>query len=130
MPIQPSPVPPRPVTATGAHYPSRLDDARAIAAYIASCSTGDVDEDMIEELFAGAHAELTLVPISELREGHPDGNVPSAAKARKYARMPVATMPPLVVEDGTTWDGNHRLRVRRACGDTQCWIYAITYDDD
>jgi hypothetical protein len=89
--------------------PLLLADNVAIAEYIAALSTNAVDEEMIEDLFRGCSAVLKLLLLDSLCEGRADGNIRSYAKKRRYAKKPVRTMPPIVVDEGDIQDGNHRL---------------------
>jgi hypothetical protein len=102
----------------------RLKDSREIADYIQSIASSYVDHEMIVEYFRGASAELKWVPIAELRPGHPDANIPSARKLKRYLKMDPATMPPLVVEEGEIMDGNHRYRVaqKRGLSELLCYV--------
>jgi len=124
------PIPPRPVDSAGVPYPDRLNDERAIAAYIATLSPRYVDEQFVEEAFWGGCAVLRLLPVTDVREGHADGNIRSVEKERRYRRLPAETLPPILVEDGETQDGNHRLRLQRDRGQTHVWVYDVHYPDD
>jgi hypothetical protein len=106
-------------------YPAVLEDAEAIASYIADLSPTEVDEEFIAEHFWGCRAELRMVPVSELREGDADTNMRSLKREKKYAKMDLATMPPLVVENGEIKDGNHRFRVAIAKGATEVPCYVV-----
>lgn len=106
-------------------YPPTLADNYEIAAYIESIASDYIDEEMMQEYFNGAHAELRLVPIGEISEGNPDGNVRSAKKERAYSKLSIDTMPPLVIEDGIIQDGNHRFRVAKKAGATALWCYVV-----
>lgn len=109
-------------------YPPRLEDEFAIANFIVEQSTSDVDEELVEEYFRGAHGVLREIPLGELQPGSSENNTPSPAKERRYARMNPDTMPPLVVENGTIADGNHRYRVLVARGAETAWCYEIVYE--
>lgn len=113
---------------TSSAYPPILEDEFAISAYITEQSPSDVDEDLIEEYFCGAHGVLCEVPLADLEPGSLENNLPSPAKERRYARMDPNTMPPLVVEDGVVIDGNHRYRVLLARGAKTAWCYEIKDD--
>jgi hypothetical protein len=104
-------------------WPARLDDSRMIARYMDSISSDYVDVDMVEEYLQGAHADLKLVPIDELSEGNQDANIRDPRKEAKYSKLDMATMPPLVVQDGVILDGNHRYRIAKAKGVTALWCY-------
>jgi hypothetical protein len=106
-------------------YPDILEDSRAIADHIAALSTGEVDEKMIEEYYGNARATLRFIPMDELQEGPAEANVPSAAKQRRYAKLPALTRPPIVVQFGHIEDGHHRYRVARAAGEPGLWCYDV-----
>lgn len=101
-----------------------LKDGWAIAAYIASLSSDDVDEEYIFEHYRGCRAVLRMVPVAKLTAGDADHNIPSKAKARRYAKLALDTMPPLVVEDGQIMDGNHRFRdaIKKGATDVPCYV--------
>jgi hypothetical protein len=88
-----------------------------------------VDEEFMEECFRGTHAVLREIPVAELREGDSDHNIPSKAKEKRYRKLPLSTMPPLVVEDGEIQDGNHRFRVAVAGGAQAVWCYDVIDGD-
>jgi hypothetical protein len=102
-----------------------LPDARALAAYIDTWSSGFVDTERIEENYFGAGARLELVPIDQIKPGPDEVNVPNAKKEARYAKLPLETMPPLVIENGIVEDGHHRLRVAKAKGATAVWCYVV-----
>lgn len=107
------------------HWLSVLSDEQAIAQYIDENSSAHVSAEEIEEYFSGCGAILKLVPISELTEGNPDGNVASARKQKKYDKLPLETMPPIVVENGEVMDGNHRYRSAMKAGAQSMWCYVV-----
>lgn len=107
--------------------PKVLEDNRAIAEYIGGLDER-VDQEMVEEHFFGAHAALTLLPIESVKEGNPDGNMRSAAKEKRFAKMDLGTQPPIVVDNGVIADGHHRFRVAKAAGATDILAYVISYD--
>jgi hypothetical protein len=113
-----------------ADYASTLPDGRAIAQYIASIASGYVDEEMMEEYYRGAKAILSEVPIASLQEGPEAGNIPSKSKLRRYQKMRLETMPPLVVQDGAIEDGNHRYRAAKASGAETVWCYVVVDEED
>jgi hypothetical protein len=102
-----------------------LSSPRAISQYIADNSSEAVCREQIEEYMFDAGARLRLIPLSELREGNPDGNAPSAKKAARYAKLPLESMPPLVVMDGVVEDGNHRFRDALRRGAQAVWCYEV-----
>jgi hypothetical protein len=107
-------------------YDQVLRDNIEITRYIVSLSTHDISEEMVEEYYRGSKAELKLMPISDLQEGHQDHNIPNKSKERRYAKLDVGTIPPLVVQNGLVEDGNHRLREAIKKGTTHIWCYCIT----
>lgn len=113
------------ITESYLQYSPLLSDSREIAEYIASVASGYTDVEMVEEHFQGCHAVLRRIPIEDIAEGNPAGNERNTRKEKKYAKMDPATIPPLVIENGTVVDGNHRLRVARAGGIEQLWCYVI-----
>src|SRR5256885_1742217 len=92
-------------------WKSVLKDGWEIAKYITSTASDYVDEEFIAEHYRGDRAVLTMVPISELQPGDADHNLHNKAKERRYTKLALETMPPLVVENGQIMDGNHRYRV-------------------
>jgi hypothetical protein len=112
-----------------AGYAPVLKDDVAIARYIVDQAPGYIDEEMVEEYYGGGKASLRFVPIGELTEGNADGHLRSAAKERRYAKMPAATRPPLVIYNGEIEDGNHRYRVALAAGEPGLWCYDVEYPD-
>jgi hypothetical protein len=113
-------VPPKPMG-----FDEVLHDAREIAAYIETWATYEVDPEFVEEQFRGEEAVLKLLPIADLREGGRDHNLESPANERKYQRMSVRTIPPLLVRNNEVLDGNHRLRAAKNRGLTHMWCYVI-----
>lgn len=111
-------------------FPDVLPDGRALADYVISVCVGEVDEEFVEEFFQDCAARLAWVPMDQIQEGPKDNNIRIKSREREYARMPLATMPPLVVENGTVQDGNHRYRVARSLGAKGLWCYVIEYPDE
>lgn len=109
-------------------YPARLDDARAIADHIATLSPGEIDEDMVEEHFRGCVARLEWLPIDQITPGPADAHVANRALEVRYAKQPLHTLPPLVVENGQIEDGHHRYRVALAAGAAGLWCYCVEED--
>ena len=105
----PNKIPPRPNDA-GEPFPAVLYDDREIAAFVEVYATYEVDPEFVEETFRGCHAILKTMPLASLKEGGRDVNLQSPANERKYMKMPIETMPPLLVENGEVRDGNHRFR--------------------
>lgn len=112
-----------------AGYPTELADRFAIARYIVEQAVGDIDEEFVEEYYRGAQARLRYVPIEELAEGNEAGNQRVPARERRYAKLPAATRPPLVIQHGEIEDGNHRYRVAKAAGEKGLWCYEVVDAD-
>jgi hypothetical protein len=120
----------RPVDTDDVLYPGTLGDNVAIAKFIASLSTDDVDEEMIEEYFCGCGAVLKLFSVDSIREGNSNYNIRSKTKERKYKKMDPRTMPPILVSDDEIEDGNHRYRVVKARGSATIWAYQIIDEEE
>ena len=102
----------------------KLKDNYEIADYIEQYSIGYVDREQIEEYFAGTYAELKEVDINSIKEGNKEGNVRVASKEKKYSKM-TTEIPPIIVENGSIVDGNHRYRVAKQLGKEKIWIYDV-----
>lgn len=111
-------------------WPPVLKDRYAIADYIETVASAYVDNEYISEHFRGCRAVLRMVPLAQIREGDEDHNIPSKAKERRYAKMDIATMPPIVIEDGEIQDGHHRYRVAKAKGLTEMLCYVVEEIED
>lgn len=111
-------------------WPAVLEDDWAIARHIADISPQEVDLEFVREHFRFGKAELRMVPIADLVQGHEDGNRRIVSRERKYAAMDPATVPPLVVEEGEIKDGNHRYRVGLKRGETHLPCYVVEYPDE
>lgn len=120
-------------TGTSAHpgsardivWPDRLKDPEGIAGYVSELSSYEVCEEQIEEQFHGCHARLAWIELSTLTMGDDDHNVRENDRQAEVDSLPVATMPPLLVEDNVLQDGYHRLRRLLADGVTHHWVYLI-----
>jgi hypothetical protein len=125
-------VPPKP---EGFH--ERLDSGEDIADYIEAYALYEVDHEFVAEQFRDAHASLKLLPIDRLTEGGRDQNLQDPKNEKKYQRMNVATIPPILVsggapewaKDGEVLDGNHRLRAAKKRGLTHMWCYVVMYGE-
>jgi ParB-like nuclease domain len=126
-------MPPKP-----AGFEDELYDARDIASYIETWAIYEVDPEFVEEQFRGCHAVLKLLPIAQLVEGNPEHHKQSPANERKYQRMDVKTLPPILVrgEDislsgkNEVIDGNHRLRAAMKRGLTHLWAYVVNLNGE
>ena len=108
-------------------FPARLEDARAIAEHIDSLTPEGVDLEFVEEFYRDGSAQLVFRSLDSLTPGHSDQNIPSASKERTYARLPLETCPPLVIQDGEIQDGHHRYRVALAAGAPGLWCYDVMF---
>jgi len=110
-------------------YPKILSDGYAIAEYINSISKSYIDVEMVSEYFRGAKAILKYISINDIKEGDSDHNIVNAHKEKKYYRLSLETMPPIVIENGEIQDGNHRYRVAKAKGAKKIWCYDVINTD-
>lgn len=106
-------------------YPSRLNDEYEIAEYISQLASDYVDEELIQDYFRDSYADLKVVSIDSIEEGDPNHNIKQNKKERKYLKMDPNTIPPLVVDNGTIIDGNHRYRVAKQLGLKTIKIYDV-----
>lgn len=106
-----------------------LKDGDAIADYIESQSTDYVDREMMGEYFRGSRAVLRDVPVSSITEGPSETNLKSAKKERAYAKQS-SNVPPIVIENNTVIDGNHRFRAARNRGDKTISAYVVENIED
>jgi hypothetical protein len=81
----------------GSSFPLVLEDADTIASYIEELASDYVDVEFMTDYYRGAGALLRSVPVSDLKPGDADHNRRSRAKEKKYALLPIETMPPIVV---------------------------------
>ncbi len=88
-----------------------LKDADEITNFIIVMSPDPVDEDLLLEYFFGCKAVLKTVDITTIRHEDENHHLQSKVKEKRYEKLSMQTMPPLVVENGKVLDGNHRLRV-------------------
>lgn len=112
-------------TARDSVWPELLSDAQAVAAYVSELSSYEVCEEQIEEQYHGCRAKLIWLELSSLALGDDDHNVREEDRQEAVDSLPVATMPPLLVEDSSLQDGYHRLRKLLADGVTHHWAYVI-----
>lgn len=106
-------------------WPGHLKDPQVIAGYISEQSSYELCEEQIEEQFHGCRARLAWIEISMLTLGHDDHNLREEVRQAKADSLPVATMPPLLVEDNLLQDGYHLLRRLLADGATHYWAYVV-----
>lgn len=104
-------------------WPQYLADEVEIAQYVSDHST-DVCAEMVEEFFFDSHAELRVVPISEVIAGDEDHNARCAEKEAVYADLSSVTRPPILLDfEGRVADGNHRLRDALSKGENTILAY-------
>lgn len=115
----------RPNTARDTAWPELLVDAQAVAAYVSELSPYEICEEQIEEQYHGCRAKLTWIELSSLSLESGDHNMPSKSRQKNIDSLPVATMPPLLVDESTLQDGYHRLRKLLADGMTHHWAYIV-----
>jgi oligoribonuclease (3'-5' exoribonuclease)/8-oxo-dGTP pyrophosphatase MutT (NUDIX family) len=114
------------IAQTESNFKPVLKDSTEIADYIEVQSADEVDREMIEDLFAGCSATLKRVPLDQISSGPENNNLPDASKEKKYLKMSVDTMPPLVLDENLQIiDGNHRKRVAEKLGLKEVWAYVI-----
>ena len=106
-------------------YEPVLSDADDIVAYMNAFSTEDLDEELMLDYFRGCKAVLKLLPVSSIHQGDPNHNIINPKKQKQYLKLNTKTIPPIIVDNGTVIDGNHRFRVAKALGLTQIWAYVI-----
>jgi hypothetical protein len=110
-------------------YEHHLKDEHAIADHIEKTSADEVDRGSMLDYFHGAEAKLKKTPLSDIKSGDADHNIPSKKKQAKYSKMPSETRPPIVIEKGTVVDGHHRYRDAVKKGETHVWAYHVTDRD-
>lgn len=109
-------------------FAERLKNGDEIADYIETWAGYPVDNEFVSERFRDHHAELKLLPITEIKPGWQGANVRNPANERKYQRMSVKTIPPILVQDGVIVDGHHRFRSAQKRGLTHLWAYVVDWD--
>jgi len=102
-----------------------LENEDEITDFIIEFAEDPIDEELIREYFCGCKAILKTTSIQSLIEGDENHNIRNLRKEKRYGKLPVETMPPLIVEDGVVSDGNHRLRVAKKHGIKEIIIYDI-----
>lgn len=106
-------------------WPEFLENAEAIAEYVADLSPYDISLEQIEELYFGCRGRLAWVDLSTILLRDEDHNMPTKARQKKVDSLPVATMPPLLVDDSVLEDGYHRMRKLMKDGITHHWAYVV-----
>lgn len=106
-------------------FKSRLNNHFEIANYIEEISSKTVDNQLIEEYFFGCHAVLHECLVENLIVEDKDHHLSDKDLEKRYVKLSLETMPPLVVENNKIIDGNHRCRVLRQLGIKKAKIYRI-----
>ena len=101
-----------------------LANEREIARHIVRTSIEEVELEFVEGRLFDSHAVLRKVRLDALKPGPEDNNLPDERKAAQYARLPIETQPPIVIEDLQILDGHHRYRRTQETSDT-IWCYDI-----
>jgi len=102
-----------------------LKDADEITSFIIETSPNEIDEELIFEYFFGCKAILKKVEIDTLQLEDINHHIQLKAKEKRYQKLPIETMPPIIVEDGKVIDGNHRLRIAQKRGSRRIIAYDI-----
>lgn len=111
-------------------FPDQLEDARAIAEHIDSLTPDGVDREFVEEFYRDGQARLVFRALDSLVPGPADQNIPIASREKRYARLPLSTCPPLVIQDDEIHDGHHRYRVALAAGVPGLWCYEVIFEQE
>lgn len=106
-------------------FKSHLNNHFEIANYIEEISSKPVDKQLIEEYFFNCKAILQECLVESLVLENKDHHLPDKTLERKYFKLPLETMPPLVVENNKIIDGYHRYRVLRQLKVKKVRIYRI-----
>lgn len=114
-----------PISAKDRAWPESLASAQAIAEYVAALSPYEVCEEQIEEQYFGCHARLTWLDLSTVTLESGDHNLPCESRQKSVDGLPVATMPPILIDQSVLQDGYHRFRKLLSEGLTHHWAYVI-----
>lgn len=114
-----------PISAKDRAWPESLASAQAIAEYVAALSPYEVCEEQIEEQYFGCHARLTWLDLSTVTLESGDHNLPCESRQKSVDGLPVATMPPILIDQSVLQDGYHRFRKLMGEGVTHHWVYVI-----
>ncbi len=106
-------------------FKEMLKDADEITSFIIEKSANDIDEELVLEYFWGCKAILKSVEIDSLLIEDTNHHVQLESKERSYQKLPIETIPPIIVEDGKVIDGNHRLRIAQKKGLKRIIVYDI-----
>lgn len=108
-------------------YPPTLDEEELIAYAMDHDPLGEeIDPEMLESMFEGASASLRWIPLEGLIY---NPGVAVAGRQKAYAAM-TTTPPPIIVRGKEIVDGNHRVKVARAKGQTHMWAYVLYWDEE
>ena len=102
-----------------------LKDAEEIAEFIIEFSSEPVDEELIKEYFWGCQGILKQISTNDLRQEDSHHHILNEQKLKEYRLLPIATMPPLIVENNYIKDGNHRFIVAKQKEQEKIYIYDI-----
>jgi hypothetical protein len=114
---------------TYGNFPQELPTANDILDYMLEWAGSNIDQELVEEYFRGAHAILKMVPIDDLHEGDENANIRNPELEDVYASLDTP-MPPLVVVNSQVIDGNHRLRVAKRKGMMLVPCYVVKWDTE
>lgn len=103
----------------------RLNDHFEIANYIEELASKPIDKQLVEDYFWGCNAILKECLVKNLFIGDEDHHLPDKALEKKYLKLPLETIPPIIVENNKIVDGNHRYRVLEKLKVKKVWIYRI-----
>jgi len=106
-------------------WPEFLANAQAIAEYVSELSPYEISEEQLEEHYHGQRARLTWLDLSKVILASDEHHVPSKKRQKAVDRLPVETMPPLLVENFCLDDGYHRFRKLMQEGVTHHWAYVV-----
>jgi hypothetical protein len=102
-----------------------LENAEEIADFVIKFAVHQIDEELVMEYFFGCKAILKSVPIDTLIEGDKNQHIASETNEKKYKKLSIETMPPLLIENLEVIDGNHRLRIAKRNGLKEIKVYDI-----
>jgi len=106
-------------------FKKELKNSAEIVEFIIEFATDYIDEDMILEYFFDYKAVLKRVPTNSIKPGNLASNARSKKKEKEYKKLPIETMPPVMVENKVVLDGNHRLRIAKTKQRRNIYIYDL-----
>ena len=111
-------------------YPPLLN-AEGLADLVIELCGQEADPDFVREALEWRTGTLEWIPLDNMKEGPKDRNVRSTKLEQRYAKLPLHTTPPLLVEEnGEVLDGNHRFRIAKAKGAPGLWCYRLGWEPD